>query len=261
MGMITVFRSSPRRHGNTNALTDIVVRQLQEKGSTVRQFDLSGMDIRPCQACRACQHDWSTVSCAQNDDMQQIFDAVMDSDLLILATPIYSWQCTPPMKAMLDRLVYAMNMYYGDGEERGPSLWEGRRVALITTSGYPAEKGPDLLEEGIKRYCKHSKLQYEGMLWGRHTGYTQDFMDEEKVQQADAFADNLCGGDGEETCGPELLCPCCGKYAFEEKGAYEICPVCGWEDDPYQRRNPDFAGGANTLSLNEARRYYHDDEK
>ena len=151
MGMITVFRSSPRKHGNTNALTDVVVRRMQEKGSTVREFDLSGMDIRPCLACRACQQDWSTVSCAQNDDMQQIFEAVMDSDLLILATPIYSWQCTPPMKAMLDRLVYAMNMYYGDGEKRGPSLWEGKRVALITTSGYPAEKGPDLLEEGIKR--------------------------------------------------------------------------------------------------------------
>ena len=99
MGMITVFRSSPRKHGNTNALTDVVVRRLQEKGSTVREFDLSGMDIRPCQACRACQRNWSTVSCAQNDDMQQIFDAVMDSELLILATPIYSWQCTPPMKA------------------------------------------------------------------------------------------------------------------------------------------------------------------
>ena len=123
------------------------------------------------------------------------------------------------------------------------------------------EGAPDLLEEGIKRYCKHSKLQYEGMLWGRHTGYTQDFMDEEKEQQAAAFAEKLCGGDGEDTCDPELLCPCCGQYAFEEKGAYEICPVCGWEDDPYQRRNPDFAGGANTLSLNEARRYYHDDEK
>lgn len=38
-----------------------------------------------------------------------------------LATPIYSWYCTPPMKALLDRLVYGMNKYYGD--EKGPSLW------------------------------------------------------------------------------------------------------------------------------------------
>jgi hypothetical protein len=29
--------------------------------------------------------------------------------------------------------------------------------------------------------------------------------------------------------------------------------VCGWEDDPVQRADPSFAGGANVLSLNEAR--------
>jgi len=36
-------------------------------------------------------------------------------------------------------------------------------------------------------------------------------------------------------------------------GTYEICPVCGWEDDPVQFRDPDRAGGANEMSLNEAR--------
>lgn len=50
-----------------------------------------------------------------------------------------------------------------------------------------------------------------------------------------------------------LLCPVCRRCSFEEKGGYEICPVCGWEDDPVQRKDPDFAGGANKLSLNKAR--------
>lgn len=253
MGMITVFRGSPRKNGNTNALTDVVVGRLREKGCSVREFNLQSMRIEPCTACRACQQDWSQVTCAQEDDMGQIFEAISESELLILATPIYSWYCTPPVKAMLDRLVYAMNMYYGDGAERGPSLWEGKRVALIATSGYPAAQGPDLLEEGLRRYCRHSRLQYEGMLWGQHTGYTHEFMDEEKRSQAVHFAEKLCGAD--------RLCPCCGQYAFEEKGAYEICPVCGWEDDPLQRRDPDFAGGANSLSLKEARRKYDEDDK
>ena len=48
------------------------------------------------------------------------------------------------------------------------------------------------------------------------------------------------------------LCPVCSKHSFEEAGKYEICPVCGWEDDPVQRRDPDFPGGANKMSLNEA---------
>ena len=61
--------------------------------------------------------------------------------------------------------------------------------------------------------------------------------------------------------GDELLCPVCGKYIFSERASYEICPVCGWEDDPVQRKDPSFAGGANMLSLEEARRSYGGYEK
>lgn len=50
-------------------------------------------------------------------------------------------------------------------------------------------------------------------------------------------------------------CPCCGMATLSEKppGTYEICPVCGWEDDPVQAIEPDYGGGANSVSLNEAR--------
>ncbi len=39
----------------------------------------------------------------------------------------------------------------------------------------------------------------------------------------------------------------------EPPGTFEVCPVCGWEDDDAQARDPDFAGGANRVSLREAR--------
>lgn len=48
-------------------------------------------------------------------------------------------------------------------------------------------------------------------------------------------------------------CPCCGQRTLESKGDFEICPICKWEDDPVQAKDHDFAGGANSLSLNEAR--------
>ncbi len=52
----------------------------------------------------------------------------------------------------------------------------------------------------------------------------------------------------------ELLpCPCCGSYTLSEVGAYEICPVCFWEDDPVQLSDPTYSGGANQDSLNKAR--------
>ncbi|MCD7762725.1 MAG: hypothetical protein LUI14_05920 [Lachnospiraceae bacterium] len=53
-----------------------------------------------------------------------------------------------------------------------------------------------------------------------------------------------------------LICPVCGKHIFKVRDFYEVCPVCGWEDDGLQRDDPDFAGGANELSLNEYRAQY-----
>lgn len=51
-------------------------------------------------------------------------------------------------------------------------------------------------------------------------------------------------------------CPVCGEYELEECGIYDICPICGWEDDPLQYRHPNYKGGANDMSLNEAREAY-----
>ena len=60
----------------------------------------------------------------------------------------------------------------------------------------------------------------------------------------------------ENTVSDMKMCPCCNKYRFDEVDKYEICPICGWEDDPVQRKDPSFAGGANALCLNDARKNY-----
>ena len=57
------------------------------------------------------------------------------------------------------------------------------------------------------------------------------------------------------------ICPVCRKYEFEIQDFYEICPICGWEDDPYQRECTDVDGGANDMSLNEARKAWAKGEK
>jgi hypothetical protein len=50
-------------------------------------------------------------------------------------------------------------------------------------------------------------------------------------------------------------CPCCGFKTFDESppGTFDICPVCFWEDDNVQFYDPNYKGGANRVSLNEAR--------
>ena len=182
----TILMGSPRRGGNTAALLEPFVETLEKEGAEYEVFWLYDMDLRPCTACRTCQKDWTTFGCHQQDHMGEIFDKALESDVLVFATPIYSWYCTPPMKHVIDRLVYGMNKYYG--ESMGPALWAGKKLALISTCGYPPEKGADLWEEGMKRYCKHSQLEYLGMMAFRQRKYGESFMDHEKYQAMVDFA-------------------------------------------------------------------------
>lgn len=184
-----VLMGSPRKNGNTAALLAPFCEELGKAGAEVETVWLYDRDIRPCVACRTCQKDWTVFGCVQQDDVQAIFSQVLSCDLLILATPIYSWYCTPPMKALLDRLVYGVNKYYG--AEKGPSLWEGKSLALLLTCGYPPEKGCDLFAEGMRRYCRHSALRYLGSHAEHHLGYDLPFMDGGKEKRTRAFAREL----------------------------------------------------------------------
>ena len=186
---VCILMGSPRKEGNTAQLLRPFVQTLEEAGAQTETLWLYDLDIQPCTACRTCQRDWTIFGCRRRDDGQLLFDRLLTADLIVLATPIYSWYCTPPMKALLDRMVYGMNKYYG--EKKGPSLWRGKPVALLTTCGYPPEKGADLWEGGMKRYCKHSQLQYLGMLAEHDLGYQATFMDQEKAQHARDFARQL----------------------------------------------------------------------
>ena len=67
---------------------------------------------------------------------------------------------------------------------------------------------------------------------------------------------------GECTEGSEAVtnvaCPCCGALTLDERGIFDICPVCDWEDDGQDDADADVVrGGPNgPLSLTEARRLF-----
>ena len=50
--------------------------------------------------------------------------------------------------------------------------------------------------------------------------------------------------------------PCCKSPSLASVHEFEICSICGWEDDNVQFQDPNFSGGANDLSLNEYRRIF-----
>lgn len=181
-----ILMGSPRKNGNTAQSINIMLETLKENGIETEYIWLYEKDIKPCRACRVCQNKMDTFGCPQKDDMQEIFNIILESDCIILATPIYTWYCTAPMKAMLDRLSYGMNKYFGD--KRGGALWEGKECAILVTCGYKIERGADIFEKGMKRLCRHSCLDYMGMLAIRDLGYNVEFMTKDKAEEIKGFS-------------------------------------------------------------------------
>ncbi|MBR0597474.1 flavodoxin family protein [Sinanaerobacter chloroacetimidivorans] len=187
---VCILMGSPRLNGNTASLVEPFANELKKHDAEINIINLYTKTIHPCVACRKCQDVSGSFGCPQKDDMQFIFHSIIEADIFILATPIYSWYCTPPMKAVLDRLVYGMNKYYGNIEKK-ECLWENKKCAIISTCGYRVEKGADLFEQGIIRYCKHSNLNYIGMLAIRDEGYHTPFINDQKIEQTKLFAGHL----------------------------------------------------------------------
>ena len=184
-----ILMASPRLNGNTAELVKPFLTELKKNGAEVKYITLAEKNILPCKGCYACQDISDEYGCVQQEDIAEIIKEVIKSDCIVLATPIYSWYCTTPMKALLDRH-YGLNKFYGSAKG---SLWEGKKVAIIATHGYDAEYGAGPFETGIKRLCEHSKLEYVGMYSMRDEDNLASFQTEDAINDATLFANKLLG--------------------------------------------------------------------
>jgi len=183
---------SPKLWGNTAELLKPFVRELEDNHCNVNYITLSDKDIRQCKGCYKCQDIEGRYGCVQEDDVPGIMDAIIESDCVVLATPIYAWYCTAPMKAVLDRH-YGMNKYYGTAEG---SMWKGKKVAIVATHGYETVYAVEPFETGIKRLCEHSGLEYLGLYSVRHVEDKRDFKTEAAVNGSRDFAQRLIAAMG-----------------------------------------------------------------
>ena len=184
-----ILMASPRLNGNTAELVKPFLTELKKNWAEVKYITLAEKNILPCKGCYACQDISDEYGCVQQEDIAEIIKEVIKSDCIVLATPIYSWYCTTPMKALLDRH-YGLNKFYGSAKG---SLWEGKKVAIIATHGYDAEYGAGPFETGIKRLCEHSKLEYVGMYSVRDEDNLASFQTEDAINDATLFANKLLG--------------------------------------------------------------------
>lgn len=195
---VLILNGSMRRGQNTDTLLEPVARALTEGGARVKTMLLSELEIAACRGCYACQRVPDRYGCAIEDDMQAVAGAIIGADCVLFATPIYTWYCTAPMKAALDRH-YGLNKFYGGGELG--SLWAGKRCGVVVTQGYDAAYGAGPFETGIRRLCEHSDLRYIGMLSGRDEDDRASFITDAAVAAARAYAAHILRqGEDEIQC-------------------------------------------------------------
>lgn len=98
---VIAFNGSPRRKGNTSLLLSEMLRGARENGAHVEQIIAETVNLKYCQGCLKCN---LTKRCRiRGDDWPEVSRKILDSDVLIFASPIYFHHLTAPLKKILDR--------------------------------------------------------------------------------------------------------------------------------------------------------------
>jgi multimeric flavodoxin WrbA len=98
-----VLHGSPRKGKNSDTLAESFIKGLtEEKTWKVDHFYLNEMSIAPCQGCLVCSEP--PHNCRIDDDMQRIYPAYKESDLVVWSSPMYWGYLTAQMKTVQDRM-------------------------------------------------------------------------------------------------------------------------------------------------------------
>ena len=102
---IVVITGSPRRNGNSFAMTDAFIKAAEAKGHTVTRFDTAFMNIGGCRACETCYRTGK--ACSFDDDFNEIAPAILAADALVFTMPVYWYSIPAQIKGVIDR-IYSM---------------------------------------------------------------------------------------------------------------------------------------------------------
>jgi len=180
-----ILLGNTRSKSNTEALAKLFADELAAKGIEVALISLRDKDIRTCVGCDKCHSVTDSFGCVINDDMQEIAKEILSSDLIVFASPIYTWMPTPPLKAAMDR-TYAFTKYPENADAF--NLMNKQRFAMLATSGDECEKNCDLFDEAVRRMASFAKLSYIGYLAARDYG-DGNIARQEVVRDVCAFAE------------------------------------------------------------------------
>ena len=178
---IVILNGSPHRNGNTSALVRAFTEGAESAGNTVTEFFLDRMDIHGCKGCFG-GHSSRECPCVQQDDMDKIYPAVKNSDVIVLATPLYYWNMSGQLRTAIDRL-FALEE--GDG-----NLLRGhdRACALLMAA---EGNGFDDVVLYYNHLMEHLKWKNLGCVLAGGNGNIGDITGKPELEQAYALGKTI----------------------------------------------------------------------
>ena len=99
---IVVITGSPRKNGNSFAMTDAFIQAAEAKGHSVTRFDAAAMHVGGCHACETCYKTGK--ACSFDDDFNTIAPAILEADVVVFTMPVYWYSIPSQIKAIIDKL-------------------------------------------------------------------------------------------------------------------------------------------------------------
>lgn len=97
---VVVITGSPRKNGNSFAMTDAFIREAEAKGHTVIRFDAA---LKKMGGCRACETCFSTgKACTFHDEFNTIAPSILEADVIVFTMPVYWYSIPAQIKGIID---------------------------------------------------------------------------------------------------------------------------------------------------------------
>ena len=150
---------SPRRQSNTEILLDRALEGASEAGAEIEKVLVSRLKISPCLEIYACFKDGN---CTIKDDMQALYEKLVQADHIVFASPIFFYGVTGQAKAVIDRCqaLWARRHVLGMGEEDK----RVRRGVFISVGATRGEKLFDGAVLTVKYFFDAVGVAYSGDL-------------------------------------------------------------------------------------------------
>ena len=160
---ILALMGSPQKGGNTAVIVDWIGEEIRAQGHDFERIDIVDYEVRGCIGCYKCQDVADEPGCVftEKDDGDKIWRKAIDSDVILMATPLYYWGHTAQLKAFIDRS-FALVKNYGTAPRK--SLLSGRRIGLVVTCMGPVEDNAEHMKDINKRLAGATQCVDAGTL-------------------------------------------------------------------------------------------------